>query len=180
MRWGRRAHRLEGPRIELRRFCVADAPRLYAAVEDSRSHLERWLRWPRALTDIAAVERWLRLLDDGEANLPFSMGVFRASDDALVGAAGLKRGRDRPETVAEIGYWLTRSALRQGYCTEAVRVLVAHALTELGATRVEVRVDPNNLASVRVCERAGLRKCGERAPCGDDPRPMAIYAIDAW
>jgi len=60
----------------------------------------------------------------------------------------------------EFGYGIVPSRRCRGYVTEAVRALVADTLTLHGVTRVMATVDPANVPSVRVLEKAGLlRDC---------------------
>ena len=75
-----------------------------------------------------------------------------------VGAIGLKW----PPTdgAIEFGYGVVPSRRCRGYTTEAVRALVAFARTVSGVAEVFATVDPANAASVRVLEKAGLRRDG--------------------
>jgi RimJ/RimL family protein N-acetyltransferase len=47
---------------------------------------------------------------------------------------------------------------KHGYATEAARALATVAFDELGAHRLFARLDVENLASVRLCERLGMRR----------------------
>ncbi|MEW2326250.1 GNAT family protein [Micromonospora chersina] len=76
----------------------------------------------------------------------------------LVGGIGLKW--PPTEGAVEFGYGLVASRRCRGYATEAVRALVAHARTLPGVTLVYATVDPANVPSVRVLEKAGLRRDG--------------------
>ncbi|MGC1214924.1 MAG: GNAT family N-acetyltransferase [Micromonospora sp.] len=75
-----------------------------------------------------------------------------------VGGAGLKW----PPTdgALEFGYGVALSRRCRGYTTEAIRALVAFARTLPGVTEVFATVDPANVASVRVLQKAGLRRDG--------------------
>ncbi|MEU2611893.1 GNAT family protein, partial [Micromonospora sp. NPDC007271] len=55
------------------------------------------------------------------------------------------------------------------------RALVAFARTVPGVTRLFADVDPANLASVRVLEKAGLRRTGTVA---SDESPLHRYVAD--
>ena len=58
-------------------------------------------------------------------------------------------------------WWQVDPAHRgQGLATRAVRLLVEHALAELGLERVEAHVDSEDPASVRIGLKAGLRREG--------------------
>ncbi|MFI2647347.1 GNAT family N-acetyltransferase [Micromonospora fulviviridis] len=84
--------------------------------------------------------------------------IIERETGLTVGAIGLKW----PPTdgAVEFGYGLAASRRCRGYTTEAVRALVAHARTLPGVTLVYATVDPANVPSVRVLEKAGLRRDG--------------------
>ncbi|MFI7278964.1 GNAT family N-acetyltransferase [Micromonospora chersina] len=84
--------------------------------------------------------------------------VIERETGLAVGGIGLKL----PPTdgAVEFGYGIVESRRCRGYITEAVRALVAHALTLPGVTAVYATVDPANVPSVRVLEKAGLRRDG--------------------
>lgn len=64
------------------------------------------------------------------------------------------------DRTAEIGWILAPHAQGRGYATEAARRLLALAFDELGLHRVYAELDPRNTASVRICERLGMRHEG--------------------
>ncbi|MGW9194715.1 GNAT family N-acetyltransferase [Micromonospora chersina] len=84
--------------------------------------------------------------------------VIERETGLTVGGIGLKW----PPTdgAVEFGYGIVESRRCRGYITEAVRALVAHARTLPGVTTVYATVDPANVPSVRVLEKAGLRRDG--------------------
>jgi RimJ/RimL family protein N-acetyltransferase len=61
---------------------------------------------------------------------------------------------------AEIGFTLDRLFQRQGYATEAVMGLLRYIFEDLGLHRVRANCDPDNLASIRLLERVGMRHEG--------------------
>ncbi|CAM5345373.1 N-acetyltransferase OS=Streptomyces alboniger OX=132473 GN=CP975_29980 PE=4 SV=1 [Streptomyces alboniger] len=62
------------------------------------------------------------------------------------------------EGSVEFGYGVVASRRGRGYAPEAARALVAHALALPGVTAVHAEVAHTNPASVRVLEKAGLRR----------------------
>ncbi|MFI6978776.1 GNAT family N-acetyltransferase [Embleya sp. NPDC050154] len=58
----------------------------------------------------------------------------------------------------EIGYGVVASRRGRGYASEATRALVAYALTSPQVDTVYADVELSNPASVRVLEKAGLRR----------------------
>lgn len=58
--------------------------------------------------------------------------------------------------VADIGYTLAPAHWGKGYASEATRALVEDLVTRIGVERVHADLDPDNIASQRVLEAAGL------------------------
>jgi RimJ/RimL family protein N-acetyltransferase len=88
------------------------------------------------------------------------------------------------EHTAELSWTLYAGERGHGYATRAVRVLVDWALTErdqggLGVSRVEAKIEPDNVASNRVATRAGLRREGLRrvSPGTGDRAETTEYVI---
>ncbi|WP_030348140.1 GNAT family N-acetyltransferase [Streptomyces sp. NRRL S-1022] len=59
---------------------------------------------------------------------------------------------------AEIGWVFNPRYAGHGYATEAARALASSAFGRLGVHRLYARLDVLNTASVRVCERLGMRR----------------------
>ena len=84
-------------------------------------------------------------------------GEGRQSDSGLaVGAIGLFWPPD--DGVIEVGYGVVESRRGRGYATEATRAMTAFGLTAPGVDEVFADVELANAASVRVLEKAGLRR----------------------
>jgi RimJ/RimL family protein N-acetyltransferase len=92
----------------------------------------------------------------GEA---LDLAVTDALTGRPVGAIGLHRV-DRRALTAETGYWLAGPARGNGYMSRAVRLLAAWVFEELQLARLELRTDPENVASQGVAERCGFRREG--------------------
>lgn len=61
---------------------------------------------------------------------------------------------------AEIGYVVAPEARGRGIAARALGLLTEWALDDLGLQRVELRIDPENVASIRVAERCGYVREG--------------------
>ena len=89
---------------------------------------------------------------------------------------------------AEIGYTLAPDAWGQGYAIEAATELVRYLFDDLGVTRVEASLHPDNPASAMVLERIGMRFEGHTRSSfwlDDDNSDDWIYGMirsdwDAW
>jgi RimJ/RimL family protein N-acetyltransferase len=71
----------------------------------------------------------------------------------LVAAIGLRI--DQREN-GEIGYWCAPEARGRGVVTRALRHVCQYAFDEVGIERLEMIIDPDNVASRRVAEKAGF------------------------
>jgi RimJ/RimL family protein N-acetyltransferase len=147
--------RIVGARVVLRPFERADAPALWAAIDESREHLRPWLPWAdghrtvEATRDFAAKQQagWIGRTD-------FGCGVFVKVDGRVLGGSGL-HVHDWRARHFEIGYWLRLGETGRGYMRETVALLSRFAFDALGAVRVMIRCDSDNDASRRVAEGSG-------------------------
>jgi ribosomal-protein-alanine N-acetyltransferase len=89
----------------------------------------------------------------------YPMVIAERDGDLPVGAIGL--WLDNPEAGrASIGYWVVPAARGRGAAQHALVAISRWALRELGIARVELFVEPWNLASIRTAERAGYAREG--------------------
>lgn len=97
----------------------------------------------------AAVREWLtpRLANEDILVL----ALCDARSHVLVGAIAV----EIDETVAAIGYWVAQRYRGRGIATEAVR-FAAQFAKKCGATRAIAEVEPENLGSARVLQKAGF------------------------
>jgi [ribosomal protein S5]-alanine N-acetyltransferase len=139
--------RLEDGDVVLRPFVDEDVPAIVAACRDPE--IPRWTSVPSPYTEEAA-----RSFLDGSPNV-HSFAVVDADDDGLLGCVGyqlLNHSR------ATFGYWVAREARARGVASRALRLLSRWALREHGLARVQLIVEPDNVASIRVAENAGFRR----------------------
>ena len=84
---------------------------------------------------------------------------LRQGDHAVVGNLSFKGlGADG---AVEIGYGTNEGFECRGYMTEAVTALTAWALEQPGVIAVEAEAEADNIASLRVLEKAGFLPTGE-------------------
>ena len=101
----------------------------------------------------AFIERQYQRAAEGDG---FSFVIAPATDPAQgVGSIGLwineiESGR------ASIGYWIVKSARGQGFAGCALRGLVAFAFGELAIPRLQLFVEPWNVASAKTAVSAGF------------------------
>jgi RimJ/RimL family protein N-acetyltransferase len=163
--------RVETPRMILRRWDPADAALLDDALTATWPDLQRWIPWVfGARQDLAGLRERLAgyardFVDGGDA-----LYAMTTPDGALVlGGAGLYRrvGAGR----LEIGYWVRSDRAGSGLATEAAAALTEVGLALEGIDFLEIRCEPDHLASIAVPRRLGYRHretlSGGCVPAGD-------------
>src|SRR5215475_2990950 len=144
---------LQTPRLIVRPLRLEDAPDVQRFASDW--DVARFTSSiPHPYPDGAA-EAWIRGQVEDFDN---TFGIELRAGALFVGAIGFEHNSEKREIV--FGYWIGKPHWGNGYATEAVRALVDHAFTALGAERVLASVMPENRASVRVQEKVGMVYCG--------------------
>ncbi len=152
--------------LTLRPFEEADLPRVVEAATDPVTLT--WLPLPHPY-DLETA-RQSCLIETARVQAE-GLGLVRAIEDQsaqLLGAIDLK-GVDWASRVAEVGYWTHPAHRGRGVMTRAVRLLARWALTDQQFERIEVRVAPGNVASIRVAEKAGFVREGVARSAGYVP-----------
>ena len=105
-------------------------------------------------------ERALKLeAEAGPQSLPTSYLIVRDRDSSFVGACGFKT---RPGSGrVEVGYGVAPTVQNQGAATAALKLLAKIAFAA-GASEVLAEIVPENIASIRVVQKAGFQQVGAR------------------
>jgi RimJ/RimL family protein N-acetyltransferase/8-oxo-dGTP pyrophosphatase MutT (NUDIX family) len=101
----------------------------------------------------AAVARWREEYADDRRTVSFV--IERAGE-----VAGSLEVRRLADDVGELSWTLYAGRRGVGTGRRAVRLLIGYCFEDLGLARVEAHVEPDNLASLRLASRAGLRREG--------------------
>jgi RimJ/RimL family protein N-acetyltransferase len=158
---------------------------LREAVDVSLDHLRPWMDWtPPAPEPVEVIaERLGRFHDDFVRGANWIMGIFTGDESRALGGTGL-HPRVGPFGL-EVGYWIRADETRRGYATEVAAVLTRVALERCGADRVELRIDPANVASAGVARKLGFREEAtlrrRLVPCAGqtEPRDVTIFTLFA-
>jgi len=143
------------PEPPLRRWKIDDVDSLVELANEW--DIARNLRdaFPHPYTRDAA-EAFTARAASGEIGHLYAISV----EGRAVGGCGLKPKEDIERCSAEIGYWLGKPYWGRGLATAAVRSLTQFAFEHLGLARVFALPFEENLASVRVLEKAGFIREG--------------------
>jgi RimJ/RimL family protein N-acetyltransferase len=176
-------YRIETERLVIRCYDPEDAPLLKEAVDSSFDHLRPWMPWmrfePQSLDQKVDLLRMFRGQFDRDENYVY--GVFAPDDSRLLGGSGLHPRSD--DDSLEIGYWVRADAARQGIATEVTAVLTRVGIELAGLKRIDIRVDPTNVRSLRIpralgfVEEATLRRRLEPYEEGGERRDVVVFTM---
>ncbi len=190
--------RLETERLIIRPFTMADLERVYHILDvelgdadlgyenaKTRGEREKWLRWT-----IMSYEELAKLYQP-----PYGDRAVRLRQtDQLIGVCGYvpclgpfgQLPSLHPPTEAartdlyttELGlfYAFSPAFQGQGYATEAARAMVGYAFRQLHLKRVVATTTYENVASIRVMEKLGMRI--EKNPYPDPPWFQVVGILD--
>ncbi len=143
-------------RLRLRAFRAADHDDVHAF--QGLPDVARYLyRDPMSRDEAGA---WLaaaiagRFVADGDT---LRLAVTEAGDDRVIGSVQLRLA-SVPARQAELGYIVAPAHAGRGYAGEAAATMRDLAFAQLGMHRVFARIDAENVASIRVCERLRMRR----------------------
>jgi ribosomal-protein-alanine N-acetyltransferase len=86
--------------------------------------------------------------------------VCRVEDGRIVGVMNLSQIARGNLQSAYLGYYVGEPYAGRGYMTEAMRLLLGHAFEILKLHRIEANIQPGNVASIALAQRAGFVKEG--------------------
>jgi RimJ/RimL family protein N-acetyltransferase len=175
-------YRIETERLVIRCYDPRDAALTKDAIDSSLEHLRPWMPWaadePVSLEEKTDLLRGFRSEFDAGEN--FAYGIFSVDESEQLGGTGL-HPRVGPGGL-EIGYFIRASATRQGIATESSAALTRAGFEVCGADRIEIRIDPENVASLGVPQKLGFTEeatLRRRLPAreGEPLRDVTIFTL---
>ena len=149
---------LETPRLRLRHFRDADLALFMAYRNDPE--VARYQGWEGiSEPEARAFLQEQKAIQPGVPCQWFQIAVELKETGMLVGDCALKM-EEHDERQAEIGYTLSRAYQGRGIASEAVSCVLEYAFMTLGLHRVIAITACENVASVALLERLGLRREG--------------------
>lgn len=144
---------LETPRCVLR--CVGEDDIEHVWTATRHPGFNDGMPWnpPASKAQIyGAIGRHLNMWARGEE---YVWTIRSRADNSFIGRISIRP--ERGNGVWSIGFWIHPTHWRQGFATEASRVLIEFGFTRLGATKIVAAHALWNIASRRVMEKLGLR-----------------------
>jgi len=143
---------IETERLLVREFRVADARDLYEYLSDETTYR---FEPGRPIGQNEA----LALAEERSKGSSF-LAVELKAEGRMIGHLYWSREEPTEFLAWEIGYIFNRKYHGKGYCTEAVKALIDDRITRPEVHRINAYCSPENIASWRVLEKAGMKREG--------------------
>ncbi|MEU4689771.1 GNAT family N-acetyltransferase [Actinoplanes sp. NPDC023714] len=147
---------LRTDRLELRPVREQDADRILEY--RNLPEVTRWLLTTEV--DAASLRAELRRIagDPDDHSVAVTLGGLVIGTVSLRVSDGMGQPGVPPRTEGDLGYVFDPAHGGRGYATEAVTAMVAYAFDRLGVRRITAGCYADNLASVRILEKIGMRR----------------------
>jgi [ribosomal protein S5]-alanine N-acetyltransferase len=147
--------RLVSDRLVLLEFVVTDEDAVHSFAADPL--VTRYTDWgPNSIEDTRAFLAEAIAQATNPERTEFTLAAVHASSGRLIGsvAIGVTSAQHRR---GEFGFVFHRDFWSQGYATEAAELLLRFGFERLQLRRISATCHPDNHASARVLEKAGLQ-----------------------
>ncbi len=101
--------------------------------------------------------------------------LFLKDSGDPIGICGLLKRETLPDV--DVGFALLPAHWGKGYASESAAAMLTHGRQAFGLERIVAITSPDNLASVGVLQKIGL-KFERLTRLGDDPREVRLFGIE--
>ncbi|MFE4711880.1 GNAT family N-acetyltransferase [Paenibacillus sp. NPDC056722] len=141
---------LETERLHLRKMKVSDSSSLFKIWSDPE--VTKFMNVSCFTDEHQAIEM-INLLDDLSRDLKaIRFSIINKESNEIIGSCGYN-SLDFENEKAEIGYDIAKSFWGRGYASEALSSLLDYAFSSLKLNRIEAKVDPQNVNSIKLLQK---------------------------
>jgi RimJ/RimL family protein N-acetyltransferase len=166
--------------VVLRPWSEEDAAGVREAIDEDVGHLKPWLSW--TLDEPVSLDRTrARLADYVEqfrTGRAYRYAITRADGPSSI-LGGVSLNQRVGPCAHDVGYWIRRSATRQGVAGAAVCALAIRAFEGRGIHRLVIQCDVANIVSAAFARRLGFEPVGaaEARHADGSPRPVLQFEM---
>lgn len=129
---------------------VSDSPSLFKIWSDPE--VTKFMNID-SFTDENQAKDMIKLLDEFSLdNKAIRFSIIEMKSNEIIGSCGFN-SLDFENEKAEIGYDIARAFWGRGYASEAISALLDYAFSTLKMNRIEAKVEPENVNSVKVLQK---------------------------
>jgi ribosomal-protein-alanine N-acetyltransferase len=142
------------PDVHIAPVTIEDADQLVSANQRSQAHHRPWAE---PFTDLAGFRAWYTATETGSQ---VSLVARHGRSGGIVGVLNLSQIFRKGFQNAYLGFYGMADFAGRGLMTEAMRLTIGYAFSDLGLHRLEANIQPDNERSIALVRRAGFRKEG--------------------
>lgn len=156
------------------------AQELYKVVEASRESVLQWLPWPEKINspedEFLYLQNWVHQSWQDRKGCTYIVRDIK--NKKILGVLDFLH-IDKDNKSGEIGYWLSPSAVGNGYMSEALKIL-EQVIFKQGYNRIVIRNDTRNTRSVNVAKNSGYHLDGVMRQVRYLPKEKRFIDINIW
>ncbi|KIV52647.1 GNAT family acetyltransferase [Aneurinibacillus migulanus] len=137
-------------RLHLRKMKVSDSSSLFKIWSDP--DVTRFMNVD-CFTDENQAKDMIKLLDElAQDSKAIRFSIIELESNEIIGSCGYN-SLDFENEKAEIGYDLAKAFWGKGYASEAIYSLLDYAFSSLKLNRLEAKVEPENVNSIKILQK---------------------------
>ncbi|NOU92503.1 GNAT family N-acetyltransferase [Paenibacillus sp. LMG 31456] len=141
---------LHTERLHLRKMKVSDSSSLFKIWSDP--DVTKFMN-VSCFTNENQAKEMITLLDDlSQDSKAIRFSIIKIESDEIIGSCGFN-SLDFENAKAEIGYDIAKSFWGRGYASEAIYSLLDYAFSSLKMNRIEAKVEPENVKSIKLIQK---------------------------
>lgn len=167
---------LETERLLLRRLVIDDLDELFVLYSDP----EMREYYPEGILNYEETKEELEWFLNGHPRHP-ELGLWATihkETGKFIGRCGLLPWTIEDKLEVEVAYMIDKAFWKKGLATEAARGIVRYAFDQLNLSRLICLMDPANIASQRVAEKAGMSFEKKVDGIDGDNFPTLVYSVN--
>lgn len=172
---------LNTARLLLRKMRASDSASLFPIWSDPE--VTKFMNID-SFTEEKQAKEMISFLDDlSKEEKAIRYAIIEVESNQIIGSCGFNF-IDYGNAKAEIGYELKKLYWGQGYAKEALSCLIQSAFNDLKLNRIEAKIEPDNINSIRLIEKLSftyegtLRKAEKSKNRSIDLRLYSLLATD--
>lgn len=120
-------------------------------IKNNKSFHEPWVYIP---DDGRYFDQYLKRLKTGKS---LGFFIYTNQTNEFVGVINLNNIQLNPFSSASLGYYMDQNKCRNGYMSDAIRLVLSHAFYKIGLNRIEANIQPDNFASLAMVKKLGFK-----------------------
>ncbi|MGY8691345.1 MAG: GNAT family N-acetyltransferase [Candidatus Poseidoniales archaeon] len=145
--------------LELHQMTIEHKEELFLLIDNNRNYLRKWLPWVDDIKSVLDEENFIKsTLNDYSQGRGIHYEIVH--DGQIIGNIGLN-WIDYNNRSCGVGYWLAEKYTGNGIITKCCKRLMEHCFYDLNFHRFVLEVAVNNIPSIKVANRLGMRLEGK-------------------